>query len=263
MSTVSKEAKTALSYAATGKPGATATPTTQAGGTAAGPPTTGVHVKGEFVFDDTGKLYYCTVGGTGVAATWIMIPSVSAWYWNGSAYVEDTDIRIFLGPTSQNPKTATGGRDQVNDVWISTDATPQNPVSLSNLNTNSADTAQNSTTFADVSGQAAILIPAVAGDVLEIEFVSTWFGNGGARNIYIVPSIAGVTMAQTQGSGYISAANFAETNTIISRHRYVVQAGDISAGTVSVKIQYKVSGNANIRCDTSSRPMLSVKNWRQ
>lgn len=58
----------ALSYTVTGKPGATATPITLAGGTASGAPSTGAHVKGELVLDDTGAAWYCTVAGT--PGTW-------------------------------------------------------------------------------------------------------------------------------------------------------------------------------------------------
>lgn len=59
----------APSLKATGKTGATETPITLAGGTASGAPTTGAHIKGEFVLDDTGAGWYCTVAGT--PGTWV------------------------------------------------------------------------------------------------------------------------------------------------------------------------------------------------
>ncbi len=62
---------TAPSFAASGKTGATATPLTLAGGTASGAPTTGAHVKGELVADDTGALWFCTVAGT--PGTWVRV----------------------------------------------------------------------------------------------------------------------------------------------------------------------------------------------
>jgi hypothetical protein len=62
---------TAPSIQATGKTGATATPITLAGGTTAGAPTTGAHVKGEIAFSDVGVGYYCTVAGT--PGTWVAI----------------------------------------------------------------------------------------------------------------------------------------------------------------------------------------------
>ncbi len=62
---------TAPSLTASGKTGATATPVTLAGGTASGAPSTGAHVKGELVADDTGALWYCTVAGT--PGTWVQI----------------------------------------------------------------------------------------------------------------------------------------------------------------------------------------------
>lgn len=61
----------APSFKASGKTGATATPITLAGGTASGPPTTGAHVKGEIVVDDTGRPWYCTVAGT--PGTWVVL----------------------------------------------------------------------------------------------------------------------------------------------------------------------------------------------
>ena len=54
----------APSVKASGLTGATATPVVLAGGTVSGPPTTGLHNKGEFAFDDTGSLWYCTLTGT-------------------------------------------------------------------------------------------------------------------------------------------------------------------------------------------------------
>lgn len=122
MATTSKEAKAALSYTATGKAGATATPSIQAGGTTAGAPTTGAHIKGEFVFDDAGKLYFCTVAGT--PGTWVLVPTVSTYVWNGAAYAEDTDLRIFIGPAAQNPTVAAGGRSQANDLWLDDGTAP-------------------------------------------------------------------------------------------------------------------------------------------
>lgn len=56
-------------FKATGKTGATATPQLLAGGTTSGAPTTGAHVKGELVTDDTGVLWFCTVAGT--PGTWV------------------------------------------------------------------------------------------------------------------------------------------------------------------------------------------------
>ncbi len=70
------EAHTSESFTATGKPGATATPLTLAGGTASGAPTIGAHVKGELVADDVGALWYCRVAGT--PGTWVQVGGAPA-----------------------------------------------------------------------------------------------------------------------------------------------------------------------------------------
>lgn len=58
------------SFKATGKTGATSgADVVLAGSTTSGAPTTGTHVAGEIVLDDTGRVYYCTVGGT--PGTWV------------------------------------------------------------------------------------------------------------------------------------------------------------------------------------------------
>lgn len=59
----------APSVKVTGKTGATDTSITLAGGTTSGAPTSGAHIKGELVLDDTGAAWYCTVAGT--PGTWV------------------------------------------------------------------------------------------------------------------------------------------------------------------------------------------------
>lgn len=73
----------AVAHTATGKTGATATPVTVAGGTASGPPATGAHVKGEFVVDDLGQAWYCTVAGT--PGTWVGLMAGS-YVWKTGVY---------------------------------------------------------------------------------------------------------------------------------------------------------------------------------
>jgi hypothetical protein len=41
--------------------------------------------------------------------------------WDGSAYTADSDVVIFIGPAANDPISASGGRDQANDIWITTD----------------------------------------------------------------------------------------------------------------------------------------------
>ena len=53
---------------ATGLPGATAA-SRYAGATASGAPTTGTFAVGDYVVDQTGKVYVCTVAGT--PGTWV------------------------------------------------------------------------------------------------------------------------------------------------------------------------------------------------
>lgn len=75
----------------TGKAGATATPITLAGGTAAVAPTTGAHDKGELVLSDDGAIWYCTVAGT--PGTWVRA--------NSAAYQPlDADLTAIAALTS-------------------------------------------------------------------------------------------------------------------------------------------------------------------
>ena len=57
---------------ATGLPGATAA-SRHAGATASGAPTTGTFAVGDYVVDQTGKMYVCTVAGT--PGTWVQVGS--------------------------------------------------------------------------------------------------------------------------------------------------------------------------------------------
>lgn len=187
--------------------------------------------------------------------------TVSSYVWDSdeSEYVEDDDVRIFVGP--EDPTTADGGRDEDGDIWIQQGGNSY-PLQRSNLNTSGTDPAANSATYAIVPGQAALDVPAVAGDVLEIEWAGSVFGNGSTRTMRFLPAINGSTIPATSGVGIVSAPSFVETPAR-SRHRYIVQGGDITDGVVSVAIHYLASGNANVRVDATAVPLFSVTNWGQ
>lgn len=120
----------APSLRVTGKTGATDTPIRLAGGTTSGPPTTGAHLKGEIVFDDTGTGWYCTVAGT--PGTWARTGGTSpletqvqptlADPWNGypgldmaddaggakQLFVSSGDLDTFVAPYAFSYINATG-----------------------------------------------------------------------------------------------------------------------------------------------------------
>ena len=72
----------------TGLPGATAA-SRYAGATTSGAPTTGTFAVGDFIIDQTGKVYVCTVAGT--PGTWTQVGGSSI--TNTSAYLA-SDITI-------------------------------------------------------------------------------------------------------------------------------------------------------------------------
>ncbi len=170
-----------------------------------------------------------------------------------------------VGATGATGATgAAGGTD--NTLLFMTNEASQFPQAAnafgSNTNTNTADFAANSTSFAAISGQAAIVLPARVGDVFDITWNGTVFGTTGSPTMYFVPAVAGVALAQTAGVGRAVAVNFSETPAW-SRHRYVAVSGDLVNGTVSITMMYKTSGNASIRADSTARPLFTATNWRQ
>ena len=70
---------------ATGLPGATAA-SRHAGATASGAPTTGTFAVGDFIIDQTGKVYVCTVAGT--PGTWVQT--------GGGTYAPGTTVSSFI-----------------------------------------------------------------------------------------------------------------------------------------------------------------------
>jgi len=85
---ISTGEQVAPSFKATGKSGATATPVTLAGGTTLGAPTSGNHLKGEVVIDDSGNIWYCATSG----APGVWIPS-------GNNDIETVNIISASGST--------------------------------------------------------------------------------------------------------------------------------------------------------------------
>lgn len=75
-----------------------------------------------YIVSSPTKMVFISNGG-GID-TWRLMPggggTVSSYVWDEGThqYREDTDLRIFVGPSTQPPSSSPGGRDQVADVWL-------------------------------------------------------------------------------------------------------------------------------------------------
>ncbi|MCI0679653.1 MAG: hypothetical protein L0Z63_11520 [Actinobacteria bacterium] len=121
-----------------------------------------------------------------------------------------------------------------------------------------------STTFVDLADMS-ITIAAVAGDELEIKFNCSAHNSNAARQLSFQATIAG-TAINPVSEHTINHANLVQIMTHLSFH--TVASGDISGGTVAVKIQWKVSANTGTVVNEAGssgarRPVLIVTNTGQ
>ena len=118
---------------ATGLPGATAA-SRHAGATASGAPTTGTFAVGDFIVDQSGAMYVCTVAGT--PGTWVKIAtpspyapgtSISGSFGNGT--LTNT---VFPGPAGTTTTAFTTASLGVG-TWLTTFSGCMNPNGNSNI----------------------------------------------------------------------------------------------------------------------------------
>ena len=92
---------------ATGLPGATAA-SRHAGATASGAPTTGTFAVGDFIVDQTGAMYVCTVAGT--PGTWVALRNATALQGTAVSATAPTSNQVLqYNGTAWTPTTFSGG----------------------------------------------------------------------------------------------------------------------------------------------------------
>ena len=122
-----------------------------------------------------------------------------------------------------------------------------------------------SSTFADVNAAYSIAMPAVVGDLLEIEFQVQLFHSGAGNQGRFKFTVAGTVISNMPTNGLYYSIPDANSHFFRCAWFYVVQSGDISGGTVTVKPQFATNtATLSVRNDgTNGKPLFIVRNWRQ
>ena len=122
-----------------------------------------------------------------------------------------------------------------------------------------------SSTFADVNAAYSIAMPAVVGDLLEIEFQVQLFHSGAGNQGRFRFTVAGTVISNMPTNGLYYSIPDANSHFFRCAWFYVVQSGDISGGTVTVKPQFATNtATLSVRNDgTNGKPLFIVQNWRQ
>lgn len=122
----------------------------------------------------------------------------------------------------------------------------------------------NSTSWADIDNGLDLVVAASAGNVLAIDVQGLLGAQAVAVGIDVVTVVGGTPVNSVSGSG---AADYGfyygalSEETVIAGHiQYVVAAGDISGGTVRLRLRYKTSSavNRNFYAGTGGNPQF---NW--
>lgn len=122
-----------------------------------------------------------------------------------------------------------------------------------------------SSTFADVNAAYSVAMPAVAGDLLEMEFQVQVFQTNAGNQARFKFAVAGTLIANMPTNGLFFSVPDTNSHWFRCSWVYVVQSGDISGGTVTVRPQFATdSGTLTVRNDgTNGKPLFVVRNWRQ
>jgi hypothetical protein len=115
---------------ATGLPGATAA-SRHAGATVSGAPTTGTFAVGDYIIDQTGKIYVCSVAGT--PGTWVQTGGATTLTYLSSAYGNGTlTNNSFPGPSGTVTNAFSTASLGVG-TWLTTFSGCMNPNGNSNF----------------------------------------------------------------------------------------------------------------------------------
>lgn len=134
----------------------------------------------------------------------------------------------------------------------------------------------NSTNWANVDTGWDLVLDAATGDILEVN-VSAFWGNENVNGYLDIATIVSASPVNYLGSGPITASTGngipglaregASTNVrpAASSIDYVVQSGDISGGTVTLRLRYRTgaASNLTLRANSTDTPFLwSAKTFR-
>jgi hypothetical protein len=116
----------------------------------------------------------------------------------------------------------------------------------------SGNLAKNSTTFVDVDNGMDMTIAAAAGDVLEAGLLARWAGSTYAVFDFVTvvagSPVNSITAETTAGTGLANSLWGSSTaSTVGGRKRYVVQTGDLSSGTVTLRLRVFCGGAITIQ----------------
>lgn len=129
----------------------------------------------------------------------------------------------------------------------------------------SGDLTVSSTSFTAVDTALDHVIEAQAGDVLEIGLQALWGGQAFYGRLRAVTVVGSTVTSQTFGDGTTGNAAWLGTNTgfvgVGGSLMYQVVSGDVSNGTVKVRLEVRVdSGTKTLASSTASPVHFWVKN---
>ncbi len=204
-----------------------------AGATASGAPVAGTFAVGDFVIDQTGKIWICTVAGT--PGTWVSIGTVTG--------VTAADTSVVVGGTAQAPTVRTNTLDV-----IATQHPPVAPVAMNAqrmTGLGAATAATDSSTLAQTQRFPALvaspLLPWQAGSAA-VACISN-----GMRFIRVIVPQTGVlhdlSILVLNSSGNISLAIYDTGDAVAGTLTRLATSGAVACGSANVYQTYDPSLN--------------------
>ena len=183
---------------------------------------------------------------------------------DGSQWAPDNDADGGYRPGGTDVAVADGGTGASNKAGAQANlGIPVVPMTV--VGGGGGNHTTTSSTFADVNAAYSVAMPAVAGDLLEMEFQVQVFHTNMGDQARIKFAVAGTLIANMPTNGLFYSIPDANSHFFRCSWFYVVQSGDISGGTVTVRPQFATnSGTLTVRNDgTNGKPLFIVRNWRQ